>query len=305
VPAHKFASICPGVPQNPLLAPQYALPPDFVAAVREIEAALNLPVWLLVQDGPGNLVGGDFDMLGYDVAKAFFAARHRDLQRDQRIALVIDSEGGLAKSAYEIATLLRRHCGGFVAVIPRHAKSAATLLTLGADDIYMNDFAELGPLDVQVLDPEREERISGLDEVQSLERLHAFALDLMDKTILLMMDRSRKKARTVLPFAIEFITRLTQPMFQHIDVVRYTQMSRLLKVAQDYGERLLRDRYGNRGGHIAEQLVEKYPIHDWPIYPDEAAEIGLEVAQNTVQISDALEKLTRAIPNVTAIGKMV
>lgn len=35
-------------------------------------------------------------------------------------------------------------------------------------------FGELGPLDVQIPDPEREEWISGLDEVQALERLHAF-----------------------------------------------------------------------------------------------------------------------------------
>ena len=82
-------------------------------------------------------------------------------------------------------------------------------------------------------------------------------------------------------------------------------MSRLLKVAQDYGERLLRERYGPKGEQIAERLVAKYPIHDWPIYPDEAAEIGLEVAQNTQAISNALENLTRAIPNVTAIGRIV
>jgi ClpP class serine protease len=33
--------------------------------------------------------------------------------------------------------LLKRHCGGFVAVVPRYAKSAATLLALGADEIIL------------------------------------------------------------------------------------------------------------------------------------------------------------------------
>lgn len=75
----------------------------------------------------------------------------------------------MANSAYELAMLLRRHCGGFDAIIPRRAKSAATLLSLGADSIYMNDHAELGPLDFQVFDRDREELLSGLDEVQSLE----------------------------------------------------------------------------------------------------------------------------------------
>jgi len=36
--------------------------------------------------------------------------------------------------------------------------------------------AELGPLDVQYYHREREEHLSGLDEVQALERLAAFAM---------------------------------------------------------------------------------------------------------------------------------
>ncbi len=50
--------------------------------------------------------------------------------------LVIDSGGGYAQAAFQIANLFRRHAGGFTAVVPRYAKSAATLLTLGADEIH-------------------------------------------------------------------------------------------------------------------------------------------------------------------------
>jgi hypothetical protein len=52
-------------------------------------------------------------------------------------ALVIATPGGSAKSAFQLAMLLKRHCGGFVAVVPRYAKSAATLLALGADEIIL------------------------------------------------------------------------------------------------------------------------------------------------------------------------
>jgi len=47
--------------------------------------------------------------------------------------------------------------------VPRYAKSAATLLALGADRILLGKFAEIGPLDAQFDDPEREYRLSALD----------------------------------------------------------------------------------------------------------------------------------------------
>lgn len=306
-PQYAFGSIFPGIPPNPIQSPSYGLPPELVSAVRELETAIGLPVWLLLQDAPERRPSetSPFNAIDDTVTAAFFEARHGDLAKDQKIAILIDSNGGQARAAYELAMLLRRHCGGFVAVIPRHAKSAATLLALGAEKIIMNDHAELGPLDVQLYDPDREDWISGLDEVQSLERLQAFAMEAMDKSVLMLLDRTGKKVKTVMPFVTDFITKLTQPMFQGIDVVRYTQISRLLKVAQEYGERLLRSRYGPRGERIAQMLVEKYPEHGFPIYPDEAADLGLKLAENTPEISAALEKLTRELPNLTVVGRIV
>ena len=43
--------------------------------------------------------------------------------------------------------MLRRHCGSFLALVPRVAKSAATLMVLGGADVYMGREAELGPLE--------------------------------------------------------------------------------------------------------------------------------------------------------------
>ena len=44
--------------------------------------------------------------------------------------------------------------------------------------------------------------------------------------MLLLLQRTKKKTKTLMPFVTEFVTKLTQPMFQGIDVVRYTKMSR-------------------------------------------------------------------------------
>jgi len=304
----RFASIYPGQPPDDLFADHFALDDGLVQAVEELERELGIPVWLLVQSDEAEDEDpwqDSFNMIGNVIASAFFAARHDSLAKDQRIALLIDSNGGIAGASYEIAMLLRRHCGGFIAVIPRHAKSAATLLTLGADEIIMNDHAELGPLDVQIYDPDREEVLSGLDEVQSLERLQAFAMGALDQMMLLLLQRTRKKTKTLMPFVTDFVTKLTQPMFQGIDVVRYTKMSRALKVAEEHGKRLLKAKYGTDADEIARCLVERFPEHGFPIYPDEARQIGLNIAPLTQPLRRILEKTTQYLPNLTAIGNVI
>lgn len=111
------------------------MPSEFVQSVGELEKSLAMPVWLLVQGRSGKL-----DEIGVEVKDFFFAARTKGLQRNQTVALLIDSRGGSARCAYEIAKLLKKHCGGFVAVVPRRAKSAATLLCLGANEILLGEY---------------------------------------------------------------------------------------------------------------------------------------------------------------------
>lgn len=42
-----------------------------------------------------------------------------------------------------------------------------------------------------------------------------------------------------LPIVLEYSSVLLKPLFEKIDVIHYTQMSRILKVAEEYALRLL------------------------------------------------------------------
>lgn len=67
------------------------------------------------------------------------------------IDIIIDSGGGDADAAYHIAKILNQNFTGTIRyIIPRYAKSAATLLACGGDKIVMGDTSELGPLDPQI-----------------------------------------------------------------------------------------------------------------------------------------------------------
>jgi ClpP class serine protease len=84
----------------------------------------------------------------------------------------IESPGGDAHAAYKLAIDLRSRCRNLRAVVPDFAKSAATLLILGMDTVFMKAAAELGPLDVQIPHPDREDVIiSALDVADSLDFL--------------------------------------------------------------------------------------------------------------------------------------
>lgn len=72
-------------------------------------------------------------------------------KRQNDILLVIQSPGGRIEPAYLASKTCKRLAKErFLAVVPRRAKSAATLLALGADEIHMGLMSELGPIDPQI-----------------------------------------------------------------------------------------------------------------------------------------------------------
>ena len=210
----------------------------------------------------------------------------------------------MKRAAYQLAIALRKHCRGYVAIVPRRAKSAATLLVLGADEIALGTEGELGPLDAQVYDPDREDVVSALDELQALERLHAFSLEAFDRSMYLLISRTGKKTDTLMPLVSRFVTEMIRPLFEKIDAVHYTQMARVLKVAEDYAVRLLQPRYSAKEAQrIARHLVERYSEHGFVIDSTEAEAIGLKLSQLSDDQISAVDALVPYLEqNPTVLG---
>jgi len=66
---------------------------------------------------------------------------------NQRIDLFLYSRGGDVSVPWRIVSMIREFCSEFNVLIPYRAQSAATLLSIGADNIIMGKKAELGPID--------------------------------------------------------------------------------------------------------------------------------------------------------------
>ncbi len=188
----------------------------------------------------------------------------------------LESPGGDAHSAYKIALLLRAYAGRIRVVVPDFAKSAATLLALAADELYMGAAAELGPLDAQI--PNEGgivTTISALDVARSLEELTETAMAQAFKggaDVLQITGLSRGESlNAMLTFAAQFM----EPIIRQMDPRMIHWASTLLDVSVAYGTRLLSSRDGAvahpEAVSIPRALVEDYPTHGFVISREEAA----------------------------------
>jgi ClpP class serine protease len=67
--------------------------------------------------------------------------------------LMLQTGGGDIDAAEKLISMVRKHVGTSTLriIVPDYAKSAGTLIALGADYIVMSDTSELGPIDPQVI----------------------------------------------------------------------------------------------------------------------------------------------------------
>lgn len=209
--------------------------------------------------------------------------------------MIIMSSGGELDSAYHMARLLQQRCDKLCAAIPRWAKSAATLLTLGCDEFVMHPLAELGPLDAQVeiIHSGTRRHASTLDALKSIEYLRTYSVDTFDRLMLLMNRRSDADNQAASAMAANALKTLVEPIFAQVDPVQMGEYSRALDLASRYGERLMKRPYahlapGERNA-ILRKLIEHYPAHSFVIDSDEARELRLNIRAPTPEEFRILE----------------
>lgn len=72
---------------------------------------------------------------------------------EKKLDLVLHSPGGSPQAAEQMVEYLRTRFDHIRAIIPLQAKSAATMIALGADEIVMGAHSEVGPVDPQIAIP--------------------------------------------------------------------------------------------------------------------------------------------------------
>lgn len=152
------------------------------------------------------------------------------------INIIIESGGGDADAAYHIAIVLDDHFKGTIRyIIPRFAKSAATLMVCGGNKIVMGETSELGPLDPQIM--QNDGSYISAKAVQSTLELIKKYLSEGDK------------------YGLELATILSS----RLNPLILGQYESTLKIAQEYQEELLHLRMFKNEEEV-KTIVEKFAI---------------------------------------------
>ena len=208
------------------------------------------------------LLGGQQDIHAELVDRVFDDLTKRRFTSG-KLDVIVASGGGDIDAAYNLALLFRRFSKDRLTfIIPRWAKSAATLLVCAGDEILMTPVAELGPLDPQItaMNPfeQRVERFSPLHIESTLQLIREEFANGNDKLAEGLMQR------------LQFP--LTLGSFK-----------KQLEVGQDYVEKLLSSRMlkdeQTDANRIGKDLTTGYADHSWCITVEEASKIGLKAAE--------------------------
>ena len=84
-----------------------------------------------------------------DAIRDAIEALKKQSQRS-RLVVILETEGGFVEVTRRISDTIRNHYSVVDFLIPSHAMSAGTILSMSGDAIYMDYFSVLGPIDPQV-----------------------------------------------------------------------------------------------------------------------------------------------------------
>jgi hypothetical protein len=201
-------------------------------------------------------------------------------KKDLELDILIHSSGGSAHSAYQIASLLHSKTKSLNVVIPLYAKSAATLLCLGAKEIILGEIAQLGPLDTQIEERQKGETTptSALNPFKALEQLTEFSSSAMDIMTKLLLTRAPLEVGEAVRHGIDFSTKISSSLFQQLNAEKLGQYSRALSIGYEYGLRLLTRSKSfppAEAKKVLDKLIYGYPSHDYIIDASELKELGL------------------------------
>ena len=150
-------------------------------------------------------------------------------------------------------------------VIPDYAKSAGTVLSLVADEIYMGPAAEPDPVDVQ-LDYEKNPgmRVSALDRIGNLNEITEAAREIVLGLGGDVRYETRLGRSETVSVMAGLASSLLSPLVSQVDPSILRQSNRMVKGVAEYAKRLMLTREDcprDLAMSLPDRLTKDYPTH--------------------------------------------
>lgn len=190
----------------------------------------------------------------------------------KKLDIFLVSNGGSGTVPWRLVSLFREFAETFSVLIPYRAYSAATLLALGANEIVMHPFGEMGPIDPKVanefnpINPQTQQLIG-----VSVEDVKAYVTFIKETVGIKHEDELVK--------TIEILAQKLHPLALG-NVERFISQNRMIarKILMTHMEG---DQNAHKIDEIIENLASKLYFHGHPINRREAkTELGLKIAEN-------------------------
>ena len=195
------------------------------------------------------------------------------------IDLFLYSSGGVGTVPWRLVNLIREFTQNFEVFIPYKAYSAATLVALGADKIWMHPMGELGPVDPKVGNEFNPTNQKGKQIGINVEDVASY--------ISFIKDAGIKNQKDLIQ-ALNILSNQVHPLALG-NVHRFYSQARLI------GKKLLLlhtpKKEKRKINEIIDNLTAKLYYHGHPINRKEAKELGLKIHEPNRKIEDLMWEL--------------
>jgi ClpP class serine protease len=193
----------------------------------------------------------------------------------KEIDFLIISNGGDPITALRMMSILRERFDKITVLIPYVAYSAATILALGADEIIMHPFSNLGPVDPQLT-------INKKNEIGQNENLHFSSEDLRNYINFVKNDIKIKKPKELVN-ALESITK-------EVGVLNIGGAKRSQQLSLELSKKLLKTHMKDKQKvkKIAKSMNLSYYHHGYAVSRKEAHDLGLNIINPEKELEELL-----------------
>lgn len=193
----------------------------------------------------------------------------------KEVDFLIVSNGGDPITSLRMMSLLRERFDKVSALLPYVAYSAATVFSLGADEIIMHPYSNLGPVDPQL-------SVSHRDDSGNQERLQFSSEDLVNYIDFLKKDVGVTDQ--------QHLVSTVQPLIKDVGSLAIGSAKRGQMLSLALSERMLSSHISdpNQVKSISKALNSSYYHHGYAVGRKEAKEIGLPIKTPDEEIESIL-----------------
>jgi hypothetical protein len=232
--------------------------------------------------------------------------RRRPDRESRDVVVLMITPGGSPHVAFRMARAIQSFYGlideqgsrmgsgrRFSLFAPSLCASAGTMFATGASELLVTPFSQFGPIDVQVLDPERR-------DAPDSSLVHQAALDQLLRASRTanaahVHDLRRNKdvglpRKAILEAASALTTGLMTPLYAQLNPIKIGEYARYTGITTSYAEKL---DIGNLREDTIVRLVVEYPSHDTVIDVVEARQLFVAVKEPSAELRAIFDHMRR------------